>query len=192
MPRRKKTEPQSAPRALWPGSLKQPLCLYRHGRLLSGSNGRAKRAPHMLRFVHRAAPRGGALCFLRPQQQRLGLCGLCREDARCAGRKRPFQARCRKKASPPGRQFCAQPPRLPSTAAEGASGKLPCPASKATVFGMLRSFGPAVLDERCVKKAGNPSGLPAFFDYIRCQDCQPKPVFSCASVLFTSGFIFLQ
>ncbi len=159
MPRRKKTEPQSAPRALWPGSLKQPLCLYRHGRLLSGSNGRAKRAPHMPRFVHRAAPRGGALCFLRPQQQRLGLCGLCREDARCAGRKRPFQARCRKKASPPGRQFCAQPPRLPSTAAEGASGKLPCPASKAAVFWTPGGFGRAAFEERRAKKPGRPAGL---------------------------------
>ena len=159
MPRRKKTEPQSAPRALWPGSLKQPLCPPIASRKKAAMPVQAKRAPHMPRFVHRAAPRGGALCFLRPQQQRLGLCGLCREDARCAGRKRPFQARCRKKASPPGRQFCAQPPRLPSTAAEGASGKLPCPASKAAVFWTPGGFGRAAFEERRAKKPGRPAGL---------------------------------
>lgn len=158
MPRRKKTEPQSAPRALWPGSLKQP-CLYRHGCLLLGSNGRAKRAPHVPRFAHKAAPCGAALCFLRPPRQRPRLCGLCREDARRAGRKRPFQAHCRKKASPPEDSFCAQPPRLPSTAAKGASGKLPCSASKAAAFGAPGGFGRAALEERRAKKPVRPAGL---------------------------------
>lgn len=188
MPRRKKTEPQSAPRALWPCPLKQPLCPRRHGRLLSGSNGRAKRAPHVPRFAYRAAPHGAALCFLRPPRQRPRLCGLCRKEARRAGRKRPFQARCRKKASPPEDSFCAQPLRLPSTAAEGSGGELPCPASKAAAFGAPGGFGRAALEERRAKKPGRPAGL---FACSRRKKRQPKPVLSCVNTPSRSLFIFL-
>lgn len=182
MPRRKKTEPQSAPRALWPGPLKQPLCPRRHGHLLSGSNRRAKRTPHMPRFAHRAA-----LCFLRPTRQRLRLCGLCREEARRAG----LQARCRKKASPPEDSFCAQPLWLPSTAAEGSGGKLPCPASKAAAFGAPGGFDRAALEERRAKKSGRPSGPPGFLRAAGAKSASPNRCFLASTRLSRGLFIFL-
>ena len=86
---------------------------------------------------------------------------------------RPAAQKAGHKKEPPGQRradttkrcplkgnFCAQLLQISQTAARGACGKFPCPVSKTAVFGVLRSFGPAVLDE-CIRR----------------QKRQPKPGF---------------
>ena len=187
MPRRKKTEPQSAPRALWPGSLKQP-CLYRHGCLLSGSNGRAKRAPHVPRFAHRAAPCGAPCAF----------CGRCGKGLACAafvGKMRaaraesgPFRRTAARKHRPRKTVFAPsllgfpqQPQRAPAESFPALHQKLPLSGIRAVLAGQLWRNG--------VRKS--PSGPPGFLHASGTESISPSRCFLASTRLSRGLFIFL-